>query len=242
MIAGVAQRNRRMLAGIFHAGSGLGNQLFRFVGSRMLADSRFEDHAMVAPGLFKGASFMKLPIVDAGLEYGIEPGTGKVLIQDLKDVTVVDAEFQSELDFDIEAVRHWLQVEPLEMPDDLCVISHRGGEYTVFPDLYLTNEYWDKAIAMMREVNPKMRFEVQTDDALAAKIQFPDFKVVQDMPHNWRSIRFAKYLIVGNSSFSILPSLINEDVKRIIAPKYHAGHNKGYWQEPHNCYKRYEYI
>ncbi len=233
-----------MIAGITHSGSGIGNQLFRFVGSRVLALDRGEEHGMIAPELFKGASFMKLPIINAGLDYGIENNTGKVLIRDLKDVTVVDAEFQSEADFmhRIDEVREWLKVEPMEMPDDLCVISHRGGEYTVFPDLYLTREYWDKGIEMMREINPNMRFEVQTDDLTAAQAQFPEFKVVHDIAHNWRSIRYAKYLIVGNSSFSILPSLINEDVKKIIAPKYHAGHNKGYWQEPNNCYKKYTYV
>ena len=233
-----------MIAGIFHAGSGIGNQLFRFVGTRILANNRFEEHGMVAPELFKGTSFMKLPLTDAGLEYKIQEQTGKVIIEDLKGVVVVDAEFQSELDFiqDIDEVREWLKVEPMELPDNLCVISHRGGEYTMFPDLYLTNEYWDKAIEMMRDINPNMKFEVQTDDVASAQIQFPDFPIIHDVAHNWRSIRFAKYLIVGNSSFSILPSLVNEDVKKIIAPKFHAGHNKGYWQEPQNCYGTYSYI
>ncbi len=233
-----------MIAGIFHQGSGLGNQLFRFVGSRVLADDKFEEHGMVAPELFKGKSFMTLPLRAAGLDYQVQPETGKVIVNDLKDVTVVDAEFQSELDFmdRLDEVRHWLQVEPMELPDDLCVISHRGGEYTVFPDLYLTLEYWDKAVQIMRDINPKMRFEVQTDDELAAKLQFPNFPVVHDVAHNWRSIRYAKYLIVGNSSFSILPSLVNDKVKKIIAPKFHAGHNKGYWQEPNNCYRKYTYV
>lgn len=231
-----------MISGIFHAGSGLGNQLFRYVGTRMLAENRFENHGMVAPELFKGKDFMKLPIKDAGLNYTIEHGTGKVLINDLKDVIVVDAEFQSEVDWHLDGVRQWLKVEPMDLPDDLCVISHRGGEYTMFADLYLTKEYWDKAIGMMLDINPNMKFEVQTDDVYSAQIQFPNFPIVHDIAHNWRSIRYAKYLIVGNSSFSILPSLINEDVKKIIAPKFHAGHNKGYWQEPNNCYKKYTYV
>jgi len=232
-----------MIAGIFHKGSGIGNQLHRFVGTKCLALDRGEEHAMVAPLLFKGFDFMGVDFNDAELAYSIDQ-TGKVLLDDLKGIEVIDAEFQNEAFFmhRIDEVRSWLKVEPLEMPDDLCVISHRGGEYTVFPDLYLTNEYWDKAISMMREINPNMRFEVQTDDLHSAQLQFPTFDVVQRIAHNWRSIRYAKYLIVGNSSFSILPSLINEDVKKIIAPQFHAGHNKGYWQEPNNCYKKYEYI
>ncbi len=233
-----------MIAGIFHAGSGLGNQLFRYVGTRVLAFDRGEEHGMVAPVLFKGESFMNLDIKPVDLDYKVDSSSGKVVITDLEDVTVVDAEFQSEANFihRIDEVREWFKVEPLEMADDLCIISHRGGEYTVFPDLYLTNDYWNEAIGMMREINPNMRFEVQTDDELAAWLQFRDFPIIHNISHNWRSIRYAKYLIVGNSSFSILPSLINEDAKKIIAPRFHAGHNKGHWQEPNNCYKKYTYI
>lgn len=234
----------KMIAGIFHSGSGLGNQLFRFVGSRVLALDSGEEHGMVAPKLFKGAEFMELPIKLANLPYGVQLNTGKTLVYDSKDITIVDAEFQSELDFShrLGEVREWLKVEPLYIPDDLCVISHRGGEYTIYPDLYLTNEYWDKAIKMMRDINPNMRFEVQTDDVASAKLQFPGFRIVHDIAHNWRSIRYAPYLIVGNSSFSILPSLLNENMEKIIAPKFHAGHNKGYWQEPQNQYKKYTYV
>lgn len=233
-----------MIAGIFHEGSGLGNQLFRYVGTRVLALDRGEEHGMVGPTSFKGQSFMDLDIKQAGVSYGVKYPEGKAVIRDLNGVTVVDAEFQNEVYFmhRIDEVREWLKVEPMEMPEDVCVISHRGGEYTVFPDLYLTNEYWDKAIKFMLEINPNMKFEVQTDDPHSASLQFPNFPIVHDIAHNWRSIRYAKYLIVGNSSFSILPSLINEDVKKIVAPLYHAGHNKGDWQDPNNCYKKYIYV
>lgn len=233
-----------MIAGILHQGSGLGNQLFRFVGTKIIAERKGQGHGMVGVELFKGASFMKLPLNSSGINYQVIPDTGKVVMDYLRDTTVIDAEFQSEADFidEIEKIREWIKVEPMSLSDDLCVISHRGGEYAMFPDLYLTNEYWDRAIVMMRQINPEMKFEVQTDDSVAAQKQFPDFPIVQDMQHNWRSIRYAKYLIVGNSSFSILPSLMNENVRKIIAPKFHAGHNKGYWQEPNNCYRKYTYV
>lgn len=233
-----------MIAGIFHQGSGLGNQLHRYVGTRVLALDRGEKHGMVAPPFFKGSHFMELEINNAQVDCKVEYPSGKVVIEDLKGIDVVDGEFQNETDFmhRIDEVRDWLRVEPMEMPDDLCIISHRGGEYTMFPDLYLANDYWDGAIEVMLDINPNMRFEVQTDDEVSAHIQFPLFPIVQSMEYNWRAIRYAKYLIVGNSSFSILPSLTNEDVKMMLAPKYHAGHNKGYWQEPNNHYKKYIYV
>lgn len=234
-----------MIIGLLHAGSGIGNQLFRFVGTKCLALDRGEEHGMIAPELFKGADFMKLDMgTPTGIEYRVEYPSGKVVIEGLKGHTVVDAEFQSEADFmhRIDEVREWLKVESMQLPENLCIIAHRGGEYTIFPDLYLSKEYWQDAISMMRAKYPNVEFEVQTDDIASAQLQFPDFPCIHDISHNWRSIRYAKHLIVGNSSFSILPSLINEDVKEIIAPKYHAGHNKGFWQEPMNCYKKYTYI
>lgn len=233
-----------MIAGIFHAGSGLGNQLFRLVGTKILALDRGEVHGMVAPELFKGKDFIDVDITNADLDYYIEPTTGKVVINYTNTVDIIDAEFQSEIYFihRIDEIREWLKVAPLELPENLCIISHRGGEYALYADLYLTSEYWNKAISMMLEINPLMQFEVQTDDVISAQIQFPNFKIVHDISHNWRSIRFAHYLIVGNSSFSIIPSLINENVKKIIAPRFHAGHNKGYWQEPNNIYKKYTYV
>ena len=223
-----------------HFGSGLGNQLFRFIGSRTLADRKHEEHGMVAPELFKGKDFMTLPIIDAGLEYKIQPQTGKVIIEDLKNVTVVDAEFQSEKDWDIDEVRKWLVTESVEIPDDVCIINFRGGEYRYFPELYLTKEYWQEAKVMMLQQNINMRFEVHTDDAQAAYEFFPDLKRIQSIETNWKALRYAKYAIISNSSFAILPRLLSGGYT--IAPKFWAGHNKGYWQEPQNCYKKFQYI
>jgi hypothetical protein len=229
-----------MILGLFHAGSGLGNQLHRYIGTRVLAKDRGEEHSMVAPELFKGAEFMDLDMGTVHPPYTVEYPAGKVIADDAR---IVDAEFQAEGDFihRVDEIREWLKTEPMEMPDDLCVISHRGGEYTIYPDLYLPVEYWNKAIGIMREKYPEISFEVQTDDPMSAQEQFPDFPIVHNVGHNWRSIRYAKHLIVGNSSFSILPSLLG-DPAEIIAPKWHAGYNKGYQQFPANVYSRYIYI
>jgi hypothetical protein len=35
---------------------------------------------------------------------------------------------------------------------------------------------------------------------------------------NWKSIRWAKHLIISNSAFAILPALLNENVKEVVAP------------------------
>lgn len=234
-----------MIAGIFHKGSGLGNQLHRYVGTRCMALDMGEEHGMVAPELFKGASFMNLDMgKPTGFDYLIEEPSGRTVVDGVGgDVTIIDAEFQGAGSFmhRLDEVRDWLKVEPLEMPDDLCVVNFRGGEYVGVRNLFLPPSYWYQAIEMMKEKHPNIRFEAHTDDPETAK-QFFDFPIIKDIALNWRSIRYAKHLILSNSSFAILPALLG-DAKEIIAPKFWANRNRGgEWQTPDNNYERFTYI
>lgn len=247
-----------MISGIFHKGSGLGNQLFRYVFTRTLALDKGLEWGMMNPELFKGKSFMDLdcgkPVTGIEHEYQekrVNHSNGDDIrtydwenILHIKDNTVVDGEFQGQLYFNhrIDEVREWLKVEPLDMPDDLCVIGFRGGEYVGLSQLFLTKDYWDEAIKMMREINPNMRFEVHTDDPKTARTFFPEYQIIHDIGINWRSVRYAKYLIIANSSFYILPTLLNQDVKKVIAPKFWARRNLGFWALPYNEYEGWHYI
>lgn len=242
-----------MIAGIFHEGSGLGNQLHRYVASRTVAEKLGVKHGMYNLTNFKGSSFMNVDLEEAWfLEKdkfyekeirdandvdvrGYDPD-----INFVEDNTVIDGEFQDPRYWDIEKVREWLQVEPLEMPDDVCVIGFRGGEYIDFPDLFLTKEYWEEAIALKRAENPNMRFEVHTDDVVTAQQFFPDFPVIHDIGLNWRSVRYAKHLIIANSSFFIFPALLSG--AKVIAPRYWARRNIGTWALPQNYYPEFKYI
>lgn len=161
----------------------------------------------------------------------------------IKDNTLVDGEFQGEKYYEhrLDEIREWLKVEPLDMPDDLCVIGFRGGEYVGVHDLFLPQSYWDKAIKIMRDKYPGIRFEVHTDDVETAKRFFPEFPCIHDIALNWRSVRYAKHLIIANSSFYILPSLLGY-AQEIIAPMYWAGYNCLYWKMNQNQYKRFTYI
>lgn len=254
-----------MIAGYFHEGSGLGNQLHRYVATRVLAEDKGYKWGMIADGFdtpdgFKGNSFMKgdfwgdLPIISKMnfwnekkvVENGVDIRSYDPEINFVEDNTIIDGEFQDPRYFEhrLDEIREWLKVDKLFMHDDVCVIGFRGGEYTLFPDLFLKKDYWDKAIAMMLDINPEMQFEVHTDDPATAKEFFPGFPVIHNVGFNWRSVRYAKYLIIANSSFYILPSLLNEDVKKIIAPKGWARHNwkDGGWYLPQNYYKQFTYI
>lgn len=270
-----------MIHGIFHPGSGLGNQLHRYVATRVVAERLEAPFSMVGPENFKGHSFMKL---DMGVKsddprdlslipYQVEMPAGKCIpISDLplweeqtpyynpefnfiEDNTVIDGDFQDERYFEhyLDEVSRWLNVEPVEILEDTCVIGFRGGEFSLFPDLFLTKEYWDEAIEMMRKKGIK-NFEVHTDDAPLAQQFFPDFKVIHDIGINWRSMRYARHAVVANSSFFILPRLLahhemtpNPDIYQLneaitIAPRYWGRRNTKTWQLPQNYYKSFTYL
>lgn len=244
-----------MIAGIFHKGSGLGNQLHRYVATRVLAQDKGYQWGMLNPELFKGTSFMKIDLGLTGtttktfeenkiVSCGIDIRSYDPEINFVEDSTTIDGEFQDPRYFDhrLDEIREWLKVEPLDMPDDLCVINFRGGEYAGVKDLFLTWDYWDQAMTIMKEINPYMQFEVHTDDPQTARLYFPDLNIVHNVGLNWRSIRYAKYLILANSSFAIFPALLNQDVKKIIAPRYWARRNIGVWALPSNYYKKFSYI
>jgi len=246
-----------MITGIFHQGSGIGNQLARYVMTRVLALDKGLEFGMKNPELFKGQSFMNL---DMGKEYNghdyeyVEKRINNeqgVDIRDydweglltIKDNTLIDGEFQGYKYYihHLDKIKEWLKVEPLDMPDDVCVINFRGGEYVGVKDLFLPKEYWDLAISKMKIINPDMVFEVHTDDMETAIQFFPDYKIIRDIAINWRSIRYAKYLILSNSSFAILPALLGDAVT-IYAPLHWAGRNVGYWKMRQNEYNRFIHI
>lgn len=251
-----------MIAGIFHQGSGLGNQLHRYVAARVLAMKKGFKFGMVAPQYFKGREFMSLDMgQEVVCELQIDQQSGRVIpvgavmweegkyeynkgFNDVLDHTIIDGEFQDERYFKnyIPQIREWFNVEPLVVPDWKVIINFRGGEYVGVPDLFLTKEYWDEAVGIMKKQSNQFVFEVHTDDPETAKQFFPHFRIVKDMGLNWRSIRFAKHLILSNSSFAILPALLNENTQTIIAPKYWGGRNIGQWRYPMNEYKKFQYI
>ena len=265
-----------MILGIFHQGSGLGNQLHRYVATRVLALDKGYDWRMIynpdGSGKeegFKGRSFMKIDLgQDNELPSELKKWYEKKIVENgidirsydpefnfIKDNTIIDGEFQDERYWEHreKEVNEWLKVEapwgyvdvlgsisvPI-VPDDLCVIGFRGGEFATYPDLFLTKEYWDEGIKKMKDINPNMKFEVHTDDEVLAKQFFPGYKVIHDIGINWRSMRFAKYAIIANSSFFIFPRWLNKGLT--IAPRYWGRHNIKVWALSQNYYKRFTYI
>ena len=262
-----------MIGGIFHQGSGLGNQLFRYITTRSLAqDKGFEWGMAYRPDGsgkeegFKGKSFMNIDMgKEVLLHYEGVPLEGqpvykwwdeKKVIEDgvdirgydpeinfVEDGTIIDGEFQDERYWKphMSDIQQWLAVEPIQVTPDICVIGFRGGEFLVFPDLFLTQDYWDEAMKKMGDKS----FEVHTDDVNTAKQFFPTSPILHNVGMNWRSLRYAKYAIIANSSFFILPRLLkhHEDPEAVtIAPRYWARRNIKKWALPQNYYKEFTYL
>lgn len=241
-----------MVAGIWHSGSGLGNQLFRYIMTRTIAEDKGFEWGMKNPENFKGR-FLKIDMGKPveGLLHTFEER--KVLngnvdirdyddrVKDIQDNTLIDGEFQSERYFDKEKVKTWLDIHDNPLPDDVCVINFRGGEYVGIKDLYLTQEYWNTALKEMTDRVGFKKFLVVTDDVAEAKKFFPFYDVNHDMEMDWRMINSAKYLILSNSSFAILPALLGK-AEVIVAPKNWARRNTGIWAMEQNRYEGWVYV
>ena len=254
-----------MIVGIFHQGSGLGNQLHRYVATRVRAADLGVDWRMLyrydgsgKEDGFKGHSFMPIEfgriLLDSQfiqantwsekkvIENGIDVSPYDSEFNFIQNNTIIDGEFQDERYWEHreKEVNEWLKVEPLEVPDDTCVIGFRGGEFALYPDLFLTKEYWEEAMNIMVEKHGIKRFEVHTDDEKLAKEFFGDIPVIHDIGINWKSMRYAKHAIIANSSFFILPRWLRNGIT--YAPRYWGRRNTKVWSLPQNFTKRFQYI
>lgn len=263
-----------MICSSFWRGSGLGDQLERYIMLRCLALDKGFEWGMEYPENFKGASFMNidmgLPVLNGVMDR--EGGTPIKLpdgienfwyekreetsdgfvpadydwqgVMNLKDKTKIDGNFQGELYWShhLALIKDWLEVEPLQYAENICIINFRGGEYSYVPELFLTHDYWEEAINLMLKERNDMEFVVHTDDRELAHEFFPQFLCHQDIAFNWRSIRYAPYLILSNSSFAIIPAHLNENAKKIIAPKGWARRNVGRQMLNYNIYTKFQHI
>jgi len=272
-----------MLGGILHEGSGLGDQLFRYITVRTLAEEKGYLWGMLYPENYKGDSFMSIKKASDGLmlddweamhrtwnekavyENGVDIRSYDPEINFVEDHTTIDGSFEDSRYWahNLDNINKWLAVEPLEVPENKCVIGFRGGEYYSDPQLGLPPSYFMEAMEEMLLRNEKMRFEIHTDDPQLARQFFPHFEVVDNqkishskhsnMGYNWRSARYAKYAIIPNSAFFILPRLLkhHEDPTAVtIAPRGWSRRNlakgKGagdfIWARPACYYKPFLYV
>jgi hypothetical protein len=173
-------------------------------------------------------------------------------ILNVSDNTKIDGILQSE-DYFIKRkseIKNWLKVKSEKdcydfSDENICIINLRGGEYRSVLDLYLTENYWSKAVDNMLKINPNFRFVVITDDVNSGKQMFPNYEVYHfNVGKDYSIIKNAHYLILSNSSFSFFPTWTSETVKYVIAPKYWARHNisDGFWSCGYNIYRDWNWM
>ncbi len=272
-----------MIHGIMHKGSGLGNQLHRYVATRIKAQELGVDFSMINPHGFKGSSFMQIDMGKPNdLMFTTDEPEGKVRVlrhendvslpplweewdkhtydpdfNFIADNTIIDGNFEDERYFEkyLPQINEWLKVKEWNILDDVCVIGFRGGEYYTVPELGLPKEYYDRAIKEMCKIGIK-KFEVYADDIELAKQFFPNYKIINGADIAWRASRYAKYSIMANSSFYVLPRLLaHEDYFNkapdimeenpfaiTITPKYFNRYNISRWDYPQFYYKQFKYI
>jgi hypothetical protein len=253
-------------------GAGLGNQLATYVTARCIALDKGYDFGVLYPERFK-APFLNLdmgkPVIGGvvpvegqmpsqlpdGIEqYYLEAGDDKRTYDqnliNVPDNTMVHGYMQGEDYFKHrkDEIREWLKVDgvELDLPEDVCVINFRGGEYIHVPSFFLPISYWKQAVENMRKINPKMKFKVVTDDVATAKIFFGTLgieDVTHEMMMDWLMIHNAHYLILSNSSFAFFPAWTNTKVKMVIGPKYWGNHNAndGTWSLGYNIVGGWHY-
>ena len=120
-----------------------------------------------------------------------------------------------------------LRVANIELDENLCILSARGGEYRGVPSLFLGHNYWDKAMQIMSKRNPQMKFIVITEDPQFYKTFF-DIPVMHfSCATDWWIINNCKNIIAANSGFNILPTWLNKNNPYVVAPYLWANHNYG---------------
>lgn len=253
-----------MIVTKLHKGQGLGNQLWSYVVTRVIARKRGLTFGIKSPEVFLGKDFMNLDFGETVKnithnyteKHMSHPVTGADIslydseLINISDNTEIAGVMQDEnyiLDYKNE-IREWLKIKNINTSefegDDICILNFRGGEYTRHPELYLSKKYWDDALAHMRTINPDFKFAIITDDVSAAKQMLPEIPAYHfDIGKDYAIVANAKYLILSNSSFAWFPAWLNPNLKYCIAPKYWARHNvsDGYWSTGSNLTRGFMY-
>jgi hypothetical protein len=243
-----------MIVTEIYDGQGLGNQLWCYVTTRVIAADRGYGFGIQSPAKLKCREFLDLdlgqPVVGGS---GPEGGPPRELPERIRyyynerriehpdngvDIRIHDEALTSVPDDTKAYIRHrkdeirsWLRLRDEHRcldfaAENMCVINFRGGEYKHIERVFLPRTYWQRGIELMRERNPHMQFVVITDDVEEARKFFPDFPVHHfGIAKDYAVLNAARHLILSNSSFAFFPAWLNPELRFCIAPKYWSQYN-----------------
>ena len=269
-----------MIVTELYNGQGLGNQLWCYFVTRVIAHRNGYEFGIQSSYKFKGKEFMT---IDFGKEViggsGPEGGPPTSLPEGISnyyrekmsrhpngiDISKMDNGLTSildntKVDGNMQSMNYikdyrslimsWVKIDKgtlSDLPDDLCVIHIRGGDFR-FSSAFLSRSYYDSAIRQMLSKNQNMKFAIVTDDIGYSRSIYPDVPIIggsatgnSDMniaSHHmggpiwmdWDILSNAKNVIMSASSFSFWPVYLNSNAY-VIAPMYWADYNRsdGYW-------------
>ena len=251
----------------FYDGQGLGNQLWVYVACRSIASKLKYPFQILGRERFKGADFLELDFgsldgpykhpelslhifkeriyYDKDLNYFSSNFDVRVL--HLPPYTKIEGLFQSEQYFfeELSIPEKYIKIKDglgdnLLIPDDVCVINLRGGEYKRHKQLLLPEYYWKMAMSNIRTTAGIKKFVVVTDDLRYAKSLFPNFHIISgNIAECYIALYQAKYVILSNSSFAYFPVKSSKNKSMVIAPFCWArfGNKFNRWCSPANLYK-----
>ena len=252
-----------MIVTELHKGQGLGNQLWCYCVCRSIADELDVPYKILGSGNFKAKDFLDIDFGDASsidekytifheqrfydkqLDYVASSFDDRVL--SLDQGTQIEGLFQSEKYFfdNIDRLKEYIKIQEeyknlITIPNDVCILNIRGGEYKRYKRFNLPKSYWVNAMNSMKHKYGIKKFMVVTDDHDYAKALFPDIKIVKSgISESYIALHNTSFLIVSNSTFSYFPIKTKGEKPVVIAPKYFARFNDKLdkWASPANIYK-----
>lgn len=188
--------------------------------------------------------FRERMFYDPGLDY--ISSSFDESVSSLAPYTRIEGLFQSERYFfgDLSRIRAYIKIKEeslalTSIPEEVCILNIRGGEYKRHKRFILPKSYWLNAMQNMKSLTGVRSFLIVTDDPRYAKSLLPGIPVLQgSIAECYIAIHHAKHLIISNSSFPYFPIKTGREDRVIIAPKHWArfGNDYSRWASPANLY------
>jgi len=263
-----AMRRAKIVVTRLYNGQGLGNQLWVYGVTRAYAlrnqiPYRIECHwrfkgkelfnfkkgrfGLYSPlrypkknrGKFRELQFIEEKIRVPGLSYDFSP---------FKEIPYSNRRIRLEGNFESEKylfgiedeLKNELQVtNPIDVPENICIINVRGGDYLGSPEILLDSNYYSTAMDFMKNKYKQVEFAIITDDLNYARKLLPGVPVLSTAINDYlrpnssdigkieidfNILQNAKKLIIGNSSFAWWATWTNTHSPFVIAPRFWDSH------------------
>lgn len=255
-----------MIATKFLEGQGLGNNLFCFCTIRAIAKKTNQEYAILNRKKFKGQDFLDLDYGSDNEYFPHRYQEKQILNKYGKDISPIDEEMFNAKDGTIlygtmQSLRYfdgisrdetnsWIRYNdgfvPQQLPEDICILHVRGGDFRFAGNTLLPKKYYLDAMKFMKEISKDMIFLVVTDDPIFAwnLLELPiigssatgendkfqaSHHIGKKINEDYKILNSAKNIILSNSSFGFWPTFTNTFSANVVAPAYWAAHN---YEEP----------